>query len=238
MGKIKFICKDLNDRIKSTFSSSLWPTYYQFHLNLAVGCVSFYATPLSSFYATPLSSKEISCRLRAVWQIKRLPQDVGGFAISLIPFCLSILLYLMKLSHVSVNSGSLIPPTPFFGGILLSFLFPFLRSLPYTSLLPPLVTSFSVPCSEGLLSFPVACNPSPVNAGIFLLTTHSTIQLKIRASLQQSWIWFPDSTFEYCLPVKRYPQRWLFTYRQLISEKLFVLSLAQELVKGGWKAMY
>lgn len=67
---------------------------------------------------------------------KKASPVCGGFCNLIDPFCLSILLYLMKLSYVSVNSGSLIPPTPFFGGILLSFLFPFLRSLPYTSLFP------------------------------------------------------------------------------------------------------
>ena len=121
----------------------------------------------------------------------------------------------------------------FFSGILLFFLFPFLGSLPYTLLLPPLVISFLVPYGERLLSFPVGCNLAPVNAGIFLLETHSTIQLKTRASLQQSWIQFPHSTLDYCLTVKTYTQRRHFIYRQLISEKVFVPSLAQKLVIGG-----
>lgn len=195
MGKIKYIGKDFNERRKSAFSSSLWPIYYQLHLNLAVGHVSF--------YTTPLSDEELSCRLRAVCQIKRLPQDAGGlqshWSLFVSLFCFSLQGFFTFLPPLAASSLQLF----YFSVIMLFF-------------------SFSL----------------GVYAGIFLLKVHSTVQFKTRAALQQSWTWFPHSTFEYCLTVKRYPQRWHFTYRQLISEKLSVLSLAQELVKGGWKAVY
>lgn len=130
----KYICTDFNDRRKSAFSSFLWPTYYQFHLNLAVDHVSF--------YATPLSSEELACRPRAVRQIKRFPQDLG--------FCNLIDPFLSLYSAFPYEALLCFFPTLaasslqllFFNDILLFFLFPFLRSLHYTSLLPPLVTSF------------------------------------------------------------------------------------------------
>lgn len=51
-----------------------------------------------------------------------------GFAISLIPFCLSILLFLTRLFYVSASSGSFISPTLLFQ-CHYAFFFFFLRSL-------------------------------------------------------------------------------------------------------------
>ena len=170
---------------------------------------------------------------------KKASPRCGNFAIShwslfVSLFCFSLWGFVMFLPTLAASSLQL-----FFS---VAFCFPFYFLSWGVSLILHFLLwshlSFSAPYVEGLLSFPVACNSSPVNAGIFLLKVHSTVQLKPRASLQQSWILFPHSIFEYCLTVKRYPQRRHFMHRQLISEKLFVLSLTQELVKGGWKAMY
>lgn len=61
---------------------------------------------------------------------KKASPRCGSLTISLIPFCFSILLFLTRLCYVSAISGSLIPPTLFFSGILLSFLsFPEQRPL-------------------------------------------------------------------------------------------------------------
>lgn len=157
MGKIKYIWKDFNDRWKSAFSSSLWPTYYKFHLNLAVGHVNF--------YATPLSSKELSCRSRAVWQIKRLFQDVG------------VLQSHWSLIEVLSCFCQLWQPHPSNSFFSVAFCFPF----SFLSSGVSLILHYFPLWSQGLLSFPVACNPSPGNAGIFLLKVHSAAQLKTRA---------------------------------------------------------
>lgn len=99
------------------------------------------------------------------------------------------------------------------------YFFPFLRSLPYTSLLPPLVTSFFLSSLWwGVAIIPCCMHPIPSQCwhssqGTFYHTTQN------QTCLQWSWIWFPHSTFEYCLTVKRSPQRWQFMYRQAISEK-------------------
>lgn len=223
MGKIKYICKDFNDRRKSAFSSSLWPIY-QFHLNLAVAPVSF--------YATPLSSEDLSCRLRAVWQIKRLPQDVevlqSHWSLSLyFAFPCEALLCFCQLWqphpsnsffrwHFAFLSLSFPEESPLyfitspFGHIFLSH-FPKVRGCCHSLL--------HVTHPQSMLAFFFSKYILPYNSN--------------QSCLQRSWIWFPHSTFEYCLTVKRYPQRWQFLYGQLISAKLFVLSLAQDLVKGG-----
>lgn len=130
------------------------------------------------------------------------------------------------------------PSTFFFGWffstvIFLSFLFSFMRNLPNILLLSLWShLPSSIPCGERMLWLPNACNPPKQcwqfsSQSIFHCTTQS------QSCLQQPWIWFSHRTPKSCLTAQRCPPRWQFSCRQLISEKLFVLTLKNWWKQGG-----
>lgn len=113
----------------------------------------------------------------------------------------------------------------FFGDILLSFLFP------YTSLLPTLVTSFSIPYGEGLLLH--VNHPQSMLA--FFFSTYILLYNSKPELFETVLNLVSSQHFQVLLNCEEASSEVAFMCRQLISEKPFVLGLAQELVRGGEK---